>query len=77
MFLSDCARCGRRELFGPRRVDALVNTASGLEVHYRCRACDGSNVMVTGQPPIGTGTPAAAIGPSAGPPAAQRQPGAA
>lgn len=49
MFLSDCARCGRRELFGPRRVEALVTTERGIEVHYRCRPCGEPNVLRTGE----------------------------
>lgn len=55
MFLSDCARCGRQELFGPRRVDALVTTESGIEVHYRCRACASPNLLRTGRVPASTG----------------------
>ncbi len=79
MFLSDCAGCGRRELFGLRRVDSLVTTERGIEVHYHCRACAAPNMMLTGcagavtaRVVVGRGTQ----GPSASP-GSRDQPGAA
>jgi hypothetical protein len=39
MFLAQCNRCGRRELRGPRGVTGLANTASGIEIGFRCTGC--------------------------------------
>lgn len=84
MFLNDCAGCGRRELFGPRRVDSLVTTERGIEVHYHCRACAAPNIMLTGRAGAATATATATAtmvgrgteGPSASP-GSRDQPGAA
>ncbi len=39
MFLAICHTCGRRELRGPRAIEALVNTDHDIELHFSCRGC--------------------------------------
>ena len=39
MILVDCTQCGRRELRGYRSV-AVVNTPTGIELSWACRACE-------------------------------------
>jgi hypothetical protein len=48
MFLAQCNRCGRRELRGPRGVTGLANTASGIEIGFRCTGCGARQRMHTG-----------------------------
>lgn len=55
MFLTDCPTCGLRELRGARSIELLVNTDAGIELAYRCRACDAINLVG------GTAQPLAAV----------------
>ena len=60
MFLTDCAHCGRRELRGARSIESLVATAHGMDLVYRCTACDTVNVLSATAARSASRTPVAA-----------------
>lgn len=48
MFAATCTACERRQLFTTSRVNAVVNTDHGIEVHFSCW-CGADQVMLTGR----------------------------
>jgi hypothetical protein len=50
MFLTDCHTCGLRELRGPRAIQTLVNTGSGIGLVYRCTGCETMNAVGSTRP---------------------------
>jgi hypothetical protein len=51
MFLTDCTTCGLRELRGTRSIELLVNTDHGIELVYRCRRCESTQLLDHGHHP--------------------------
>lgn len=51
MFLTDCTVCGLRELRGARAIELLANTEHGVEMVYRCRGCESTQLVDRGRHP--------------------------
>jgi hypothetical protein len=49
MFLTDCTVCGLRELRGARAIELLANTEHGIEMVYRCRRCESTQLLDHGR----------------------------
>jgi hypothetical protein len=48
MFDIYCPRHQSRVLLGNRSIESIVNTANGIELHWRCR-CGATGTEVTGR----------------------------
>jgi hypothetical protein len=48
MFDIYCPRHESRVLLGNRSIESIVNTATGIEVHWRCR-CGATGTELTGR----------------------------
>jgi len=48
MFSIHCPSHQTRILLGPRAIEALVDTADGIELHWRCH-CGARGTLLTGR----------------------------